>query len=268
MTRKQKILRNINPIGMGIEIGPSYNPIAAKKDGYRVHIIDHMSKENLIKKYENFDVDVSNIEEVDFIWNGQKYSELTEKVKFYDWIIASHVIEHTPDLITFLNDCDEILKDDGVLSLAIPDRRYCFDHYRPPTGISQIIDGYCQQNKLHTPGTIAEYYLNIVSRNGAIAWDRNRQGSDKFLHSLDDVREKINSAVHRSEYTDAHAWCFTPNSFRLIINDLFILGYIQFREVYFFETEGCEFFITLGRQGNGLTFNRMSLLKFVEAENY
>ena len=268
MTRKHKILCNINPVGIGIEIGPSYNPIAAKKDGYQVHIIDHMSKENLIKKYENYDVDVRNIEEVDFIWNGQKYSKLTGKVKFYDWIIASHVIEHIPDLISFLNDCDEILKNDGVLSLAIPDKRYCFDHYRPPTGISQIIDSYYLQNKLHTPGTMAEYYLNIVSRDGAIAWDKNKEGSDKFLYPLNDVRDKINSIIHKNEYTDAHAWCFTPNSFRLMIHDLFILGYIPFREVSFFDTEGCEFFMTLGRQGNGCTFNRLSLLKFVENETY
>ena len=40
------------------------------------------------------------------------------------------MIEHTPDLIAFLADCDAVLKDTGVLSLVIPDKRYSFDRFR------------------------------------------------------------------------------------------------------------------------------------------
>ena len=112
MERKNKILRHITKEGRGIEIGPSHNPITPKKDGYLVHIIDHMSREQLINKYRDHNVNLDNIEEVDFVWQGQPYSELTGKCKYYDWIIASHMIEHTPDLIGFLNECDAILKDE------------------------------------------------------------------------------------------------------------------------------------------------------------
>lgn len=155
MNRKEKVLRHINQNGHGIEIGASHNPIAPKKEGYKVHIIDHMSREQLITKYKDHHVNIENIEEVDFVWRGENYSELIGKSKYYDWIIASHIIEHTPDLIGFINDCDTILKDDGVISLVIPDKRYCFDHYRPITGISKIIDSHFQKNKIHTAGTIA-----------------------------------------------------------------------------------------------------------------
>ncbi len=150
MTRKEKVLRHINQNGHGIEIGPSHNPIAPKREGYKVHIIDHMSREQLITKYKEHHVNLDNIEEVDFVWQGGNYSELTGKSKYYDWIIASHVIEHTPDLICFLNDCDTILKDDGVISLVVPDKRYYFDHYRPITGISKIIDSHVSENNIHS----------------------------------------------------------------------------------------------------------------------
>lgn len=69
----------------------------------------------MITKYKDHHVNLNNIEEVDFVWRDENYSELTGKSKYYDWIIASHVIEHTPDLIGFLNDCDAILKDEGVI---------------------------------------------------------------------------------------------------------------------------------------------------------
>ena len=93
MKREEKIFFNINKRGLGIEIGPGYNPIAPKKDGYKVHTIDHMSKAQLVEKYKNENVNIENIEDVDFIWDGASYADLTGKSKFYDWIIASHVIE-------------------------------------------------------------------------------------------------------------------------------------------------------------------------------
>ena len=40
MNRKEKILRYLNKDGYGIELGPSHNPIASKKEGYKVHIIE------------------------------------------------------------------------------------------------------------------------------------------------------------------------------------------------------------------------------------
>jgi predicted SAM-dependent methyltransferase len=225
-----------------------------------------MSREQLIAKYKDHHVNLENIEEVDFVWRGENYSELTGKDQYYDWIIASHVIEHTPDLIGFLNDCDTILKDDGVISLAVPDKRYCFDHYRPITGISQIIDSHFQKTIIHTPGTVAEYYLNVVSKAGNIAWDSNATGRYNFVHSLEDALQGMKSALNENAYLDVHAWCFVPHSFRLIIHDLFCLGLIPFQEVDFFQTEGCEFYVTLGRNGQGINRSRLEILDIIESE--
>ncbi len=266
MDRKEKILRHINKNGTGIEIGPSYNPIAPKKEGYNVHIIDHLSKEELLAKYKDFHVDLKKIEEVDFIWKGEKYVDLIGKKKYYDWIIASHLIEHTPDLIDFFSNCDEILKDNGIISLAIPDKRYCFDHFRPITGISKIIDHHYQKIDKHTVGTVAEFYLNVVSKAKNIAWDPFTNGEYALVHSLDETKQKINTLIEENKYMDLHSWCFTPNSFRLIINDLNLLGLISFKEIEFYPTEGCEFFVTLGKDAKGVETPRLELLKMIEDE--
>lgn len=266
MSRKNKILRHITKNGHGIEIGPSHNPVAPKKEGYNVHIIDHMTREQLINKYNDHHVNLKNIEEVDFVWQGQPYSELTGKSKHYDWIIASHMIEHTPDLIGFLYDCDTILKDDGVISLVVPDKRYCFDHYRPITGISKIIDNHFLENKIHSPGMVAEYYLNVVSKAGNIAWDSHTTGKYNFVRSIEDALQGMESVLKENAYLDIHAWCFVPHSFRLIIHDLYCLGLIPFQEVEFFTTEGCEFHVTLSRKGKGIGRSRLEILDIIESE--
>lgn len=266
MERLEKILKNIDRNGLGVEIGPSHNPVAPRKDGYHVEVIDHLTRDQLVSKYEGHGVALENIEEVDYVWRGEKYTELTGKSKYYDWIIASHVIEHSPDLIGFLVGCDGILKDGGVVSLVVPDKRFCFDHYRPITGLGKIVDAHLTPQSIHSAGNVAEYYLNVVSKAGNIAWGARSPGVYACVHSAGDASNGIKSVLEHGAYIDIHAWCFVPHSFRLIIDDLYTLGLIAFRELDFFPTEGCEFYITLGRGGDGPGLSRLELLEEIERE--
>lgn len=205
MNRTEIVLKHIDKDGHGIEIGPCHNPIASRKKGYNVHVIDHLDREGLIAKYRDHHIDLDRIEEVDFVWRGENYTDLTGKSKYYDWIIASHVIEHTPDFIGFLNNCDSVLKDDGVLSLVVPDKRYCFDHYRPVTGIARIVDSHYQNSRIHTAGTAAEYFLNVVSSEGNIAWNSSVSGDYSFVHTLEDSLQAMKSVLDEQAYLDLHA---------------------------------------------------------------
>ena len=40
MSRREKILKHVNRSGSGIEIGPSHNPVAPKKEGFNVVLAD------------------------------------------------------------------------------------------------------------------------------------------------------------------------------------------------------------------------------------
>jgi hypothetical protein len=52
MKREDKILKLINKTGYGVEVGPSYNPIAPKRAGYQVQVIDRMNREELVAHYQ------------------------------------------------------------------------------------------------------------------------------------------------------------------------------------------------------------------------
>lgn len=267
MKKKQIILRHIDKKGCGVEIGPSYHPVAPKKEGYRVHTIDHLSRSGLIEKYRGHDVDVSRIEDVDFIWqSGQSYSDLTGKSKYYDWVIAAHVIEHVPDLIAFLNECDTILKDTGMLSLVVPDKRFCFDYFRQASGIGNVIDNHIHGATRPTPGIVAEHLLYEVSRSGKISWNADCGKPFGLRGSIEDAKSAMFSLERSKEYFDVHVWCFVPHSFRLLIADLNALGLIPFREVSFEPTRRREFYMTLGRSGQGSQLSRLELMERMDLE--
>jgi hypothetical protein len=177
----------------------------------------------------------------------------------FDWIIASHVIEHTPCLITFLQDCESILTREGVLALAVPDKRFCFDVLRQKSGLGKVIDTFRSGDTIHTVGTAAEYYLNVAALSGRIGWAHGDQGSYSFVHSLDDAKAAIARIDERKEFIDLHNWVFTPHSFRLLIHDLGLLSYTSLRETTFWPTEGLEFFIALSRAGTGPDLTRIEL---------
>jgi hypothetical protein len=264
--RKQRVLSGIKREGVGIEIGPSHDPLAPKREGFNVHIIDHASREELRAKYAGHNLALDAIEEVDFVWHGESYLELTKNPHHYDWIIGSHLVEHTPDLIAFLSDCDSVLKDDGVLSLIIPDKRFVFDHFRPITGLARVIDAHLAGQKIHSEGAVAEYFLNVVGKNHTLAWDVATPGEYNFIHDAQQAKQGMADVRERHAYLDIHNWCFVPSSFRLIMADLHTLGYTRLREVQFHPTDGAEFYITLGRHGKGPQLSRMELLKRVEDE--
>ncbi len=266
MTREEKVLSRIDKTKIGLEIGPSHAPLAPKRDGFNVHIIDHMNKEQLIQLYTAHKGNVDNIEEVDFVWSGQSYAALTGKTNYYNWVIASHLIEHTPDLISFLNQCEEVLRKDGIISLVVPDIRYHFDYFRPITGISKVIDAYLNKNTIQTAGTVAEFLLYLTKRGEHVAWAHGFKEEFSLTYNYTDAYNSMQRVIKDREYLDSHAWSFTPTSFRLMIQDLNDLGFISLKEVCFFPTEGCEFYITLGKKGSGFLHNRLDTLKTIKEE--
>ena len=257
--RKQRILNHIDSNGLGLEIGAGYSPLFPKQKGYKVKTLDHQSAEDLRLKYPDLsDSDLSKIEPVDFVWHGEPYTELVKGEKF-DWIVASHVIEHVPDLIGFIKECASILKESGVLALAIPDKRYTFDYYRHPSSLAQIIDSHCivgGVKKQPSVGDIMDYYFYSTEKSKLFSEATFRQ------NPTIDIYDKYKSAV---PYTDVHVWVFTPHHFRLLTEDLFCLGVIPLREVAFSASKG-EFFVFLSKKGAGPKQSRIKMAKKANRE--
>lgn len=252
----------INLGGLGLEIGPSWRPLLPKADGYNVRVADHLDQAGLVAKYDGIRP-TKAIEPVDYVLTGPR---LTDSIDArFDWIVGSHVLEHTVCLITFLREAEALLGPGGVLSLAVPDRRYCLDRFRERTSLGRVIDVFRANRVVHTEGSVLEFHLNVVAKGGSISWDVTRTGGFRPVHTLAQGRERAALAAG-GEYVDVHNWVFTPNHLRLLLVDLHALGFIGLRELAYHGTVGSEFYLGLSRDGQGPEMPRDALMRLSALE--
>jgi len=245
VTRNDKLLHSVNTDGQGLEIGPGFCPVLAKADGYNVKIVDHAPAAKLREKYACSNVDVSRIEEVDYIWRGETLEVLTNKRSHFDFIVASHVIEHTPDLIGFITSCEVVLKPGGTLALAIPDHRFCFDRFRPVSTLGDVLQAHLEKRTTHTPGTVFDHHFYSVSLDGEISWSTWCRGKYEAKETFLAAKAAYEHAAKSSEYIDVHNWRFTLSSFLMVMQALGELGFTSMGVASSFPTNGCEFIVSL-----------------------
>jgi 2-polyprenyl-3-methyl-5-hydroxy-6-metoxy-1,4-benzoquinol methylase len=261
--RIQAVFHSINPNGLGLEIGASHNPIAPKRKGYNVHILDHLNAHDLRIKYADEAIDIDNIEEVDFVWNGEPLTEIIGNSNCYDWIIASHVIEHVPDLISFIQQCEQLLKPEGVLSLVVPDKRFCFDFFQPNSTTGMLLDAHFQKRVRTTPGQVFDHYVSNASSQKASAWSIDvKKIPNALKYNFSSAKSKWLEAVNSNKYMDVHCWRFTPCSFDLCFSDLNDLNLINMSITTQFPTHGCEFYVSLKKypQSSSMHEGRLEFL--------
>jgi SAM-dependent methyltransferase len=242
---RSEIIRSLFDCGgLGLEIGPSHNPLMPKSAGFNVEILDYLDADGLRKKYTYAGQDVSRIEEVDYISDGRPMTEVIGDRNRYDWIIASHVIEHVPDLVAFLADCEALLKPRGSLVLAVPDKRCCFDILRPISTVGQVLQAHIDRRIRPAPGTIFDDLAYARKRNGQIGWALNDKSRLDPVRSIEEARQVFEHASKTTDYLDVHCWVFVPSSFRLILNTLVVLELTRLREQCFRDLDS-EFFVAL-----------------------
>lgn len=81
----------------------------------------------------------------------------------YDFVLSSHVLEHTANPILALSEWVRLLKDQGTLVLLLPHREGTFDHRRPVTTLRHLIEdfdaGMTEDDLTHMPEIMALHDL-------------------------------------------------------------------------------------------------------------
>lgn len=179
------------------------------------------------------------------MWNGESLVELTQGEHEYSWIVASHVIEHLPNPIAFLRDCEQLLCPRGVLSLVIPDKRFCFDHFRPLSTTGDMLNALYRGVRRPEPGSVFDEFVDASAIDGRIGWAAGEDGAPELLHDFAGAAERWRMASNSGQYFDVHVSRFVPESFRLIMQDLYQLGLTKLTVQREYYTSGPEFFVSL-----------------------
>jgi Methyltransferase domain len=259
MDRREQLLKHITKDQKGIELGPWFAPLASKRGGYNCLSFDLFDTDTLKKKAQSDPcVDngrIASIETVDIVGNSTEiYDAIAARgeLSSFDYIISSHNYEHLPNPIKFLQGCEKVLKPGGYLSMAVPDKRTCFDYFRPVSTLGSWLEAYAENRSRPTPVQSFEQQ-SLHSRYSV-------QG--KEFHSFEIGRDPVNIIAHETlneayitymqrkttgdtNYYDTHCWTSTPSSFHMNVLDLAFLGLINFGVEEITENNGNEFYVHL-----------------------
>jgi SAM-dependent methyltransferase len=249
---RSKVLSQISPTSQdGLEIGPLCFPAVSKSEsGGHIWYVDYLTAEELREKYRDDPyVHIDQIVETDYLWGEHTLPELVE-YKQFDYVIASHVIEHVPDMIGWLKEISAVLKDKGILSLVIPDKRYTFDFLREISSPGILIEAYLSQHRRPGPREIFENTALASKVDLIAAWEGKLDKTNLRTYDAIQLAFKLaQDSVQSDYYQNVHVNVFTPSSFLDLLEVISRLGLLDFAVTDFYSTtrNSLEFFISLER---------------------
>ena len=258
MGRREKILDGLAVANLiGVEIGALDKPLVRKSDG-AVYYVDHCDTDTLKSRWKN-DPGVNNDALwVDAVWGQSSLAEAlasghspnSEKWSGADYVVASHVIEHVPDLVSWLREIDEIVRPGGTVRLAIPDKRYCFDYLREPSTFADVVSEFIRRRRVPGANRILDCTLNMTTIDCGKAWRGQIVDSElERIYTVEDAIAIATDAEVNGSYHDVHCWVFTPESFTGLMHDLARAKLLSFKCEWLVQTvwDDLEFFTCMSR---------------------
>lgn len=208
--------------GTGIEIGALSHPVAVPL-GVTVKYVDRMSVADLRRQYP--ELGSENIVAPDYICDGERLEAIPNASQ--DFVIASHVIEHMPDPILCLKSYLRVLKDHGIIYLAVPDKRHTFDKKRMLTPVEHLI----ADHEIGPHISRASHFVEFA----------------QFCSEKPDIFGEAQRLAERDYSIHYHTW--TPTSFVAFLDRL-IQQYRLPLNVEAMVTSPGEFLLVLRKQTN------------------
>ncbi|MBL4788943.1 MAG: methyltransferase domain-containing protein [Kordiimonadaceae bacterium] len=163
--------------GVGVEYGAGSRPAPVPVDVEIEYVEPFQSAE----QYErmNFNEDAVVPKYANTIEDQEPFED-----ESLDFIIASNVIEHTPNPIGAIAESYRTLKKGGQLVLMVPDKRFTFDGDRKLTTLDHLQNDYENYQRENDLEHYLDYYQNVLhSKNvepeAKIAFET---GEDLHLH--------------------------------------------------------------------------------------
>lgn len=121
--------------GEGVEIGALHMPLKLAEDATAKYV-DYIPVDELRRQYP--ELKKLNLVDVSLVDNAEKLTKV--KNNSVDFIIANHFLEHCQDPIGTVVTFFSKLRGNGILYMAVPDKRYTFDMNRKITTYKHLED--------------------------------------------------------------------------------------------------------------------------------
>lgn len=144
-------------------------------------------------------------------------------------MVNSHVIEHVPDVVTWLSEIHSVLEPGGFLRMAIPDRRYTFDILRAESTLVDALDAHLRRTRIPLPRAILDHFINYAEVSSAAVWTgKTDKTTVTPTHSPAFALGAAERSYATGDYQDTHCWVFTPLSFAQLCAGLTRLQKLEF----------------------------------------
>lgn len=169
--------------GEGIEIGALHRPFPKPPD-VRVRYLDRFTTEQLREEYP--ELGNEPFAEVEIVDDGERLATVADGSQ--DFVIASHVLEHTENPIGTLRRHLEVVRPGGTVLLALPDRHTGIDEQRSATSLEHVLADHADGGA----GSRAQHYrewaelvdrpLGLVAAEGVEAHAEQLERSQYSIH--------------------------------------------------------------------------------------
>jgi SAM-dependent methyltransferase len=123
--------------GSGIEIGALHHPVELPLDA-KVSYVDRFDNHQLRRQFP--ELQSEDFVSVDIIDDGETLNSIPDAS--VEFVICNHLLEHCQDPIGTVGNWLRVLKEEGVLFLSVPNKRYTFDCHRPVTDLDHFLQDW------------------------------------------------------------------------------------------------------------------------------
>ena len=225
----------------GLEFGPLHRP-AISREHADVYYVDHADKASLQRdNTEGLGPEIAKIPLIDFVWaDGTPLSDVVQGRRFA-WVVASHVGEHIPDFVGWIQQLAQVLEDRGRVSLVLPHGERTFDAPRPISTFQDLVADHITMLERPSPRQVVSHLMGVAKHRDSDLTKPENAG--KLMDAVGMAR-----LAQQGHYVDVHCNVFTPASFVECYGLLARCGLVSLKLDCVIETNDAEFFVRLVRE--------------------
>lgn len=175
--------------GTGVDLGPWHMPF--ETPNARTLLCDRYSVEEMRQVFSEFAIDSDvKLPDSDVVSNFDLDGLSVLEDQSQDFVIASHLLEHLSQPFLFLTEINRVLKDEGLLLIALPDKRYTFDKNRVSEPFSHYVAEMEKGWTIPDSGHVDDYIVNVI-------------GKPKEFITQDDRSVELARSFHVHVFTDS-----------------------------------------------------------------
>jgi hypothetical protein len=227
--RRAFIMSHLPATRPGLEIAPYFHPVTdrTRHDVFYVDCIDNDEIQR--KAAANPGSAGRDTPRIDAVWMpGRRLAECVEGRRF-GYAIASHVLEHVPNPLGWLQDILECVEVGGSIAILLPHKIYTMDHYRPLTTFAQVVGWSVEKPARPTAVQVMDFLSQSFFDDGSAPSDGPLPSFDRAPRLYSD-QQALDFARHvhaTDSYLDVHCTVWTPESFVDVFGRLKRLGLLD-----------------------------------------